>query len=149
MNALIATANLEAVGAEVIRASDGREAIALAFGDQRPDFILMDCRMPVMDGPTASREIRTVGKGYSTQHLPIIALTASPNEDDKRECYDAGMDGLLTKPFTAEKLVQTISLYAAGGVCNRDHPLYAFAQTLDDIEPDVFGGRACTDGGWR
>jgi CheY-like chemotaxis protein len=98
--------------------------------------------MPVMDGPTAAREIRIVEKATHLDHLPIVALTASPSEEDKRECYDAGMDGILVKPFNSEQLVQTISVYATGGVCNREHPLYEFARSLDDMEPDLFGGPA-------
>ena len=52
------------------------------------------------------------------------------------------MDGLLMKPFTPEQLLQTIALYAAEGVCNRNHPLYEYAKSLDDSEPDSSYGQA-------
>jgi len=136
VNALIATANLANIGAQVVRATNGHEAISAAFAEPRPDFILMDCRMPVMDGPTASREIRTIESKLGVPSIPIVALTASPSDEDRRECYQAGMDGLLAKPFTLEQLLQTIALYAAEGVCNRNHPLYEYAKSLDDSEPD-------------
>lgn len=142
VNALIATANLTNIGAEVIRANNGKEAISAAFAKPRPDFVLMDCRMPVMDGPTASREIRAIETKLGLSSIPIVALTASPSDEDRRECYQAGMDGLLMKPFTLEQLLQTIALYAADGVCNRNHPLYEYAKSLDDSESDSSYGQA-------
>jgi signal transduction histidine kinase len=142
VNALIATANLTNIGAQVIRANNGKEAISAAFTKPRPDFVLMDCRMPVMDGPTASREIRAIERKIGLSSIPIVALTASPSDEDRRECYEAGMDGLLMKPFTLEQLLQTIALYAADGVCNRNHPLYEYAKSLDDSEPDSSYGQA-------
>ena len=142
VNALIATANLANIGAQVVRATNGKEAISAAFAKPRPDFILMDCRMPVMDGPTASREIRAVESKIGLPSIPIVALTASPSDEDRRECYQAGMDGLLMKPFTLEQLLQTIALSAADGVCNRNHPLYEYAKSLDDSEPDSSYGQA-------
>lgn len=142
VNALIATAHLTSIGAQVIRANNGKEAISAAFAKQRPDFVLMDCRMPVMDGPTASREIRAVETSIGLPSIPIVALTASPSDEDRRECYQSGMDGLLMKPFTLEQLLQTIALYAADGVCNHNHPLYEYAKSLDDSEPDSTCGQA-------
>ena len=97
---MIATANFANIGAQVIRATNGKEAVSAAFARPRPDFILMDCRMPVMDGPTASREIRAIESKIGLRNIPIVALTASPSDEDRRECYQAGMDGLLMKPFT-------------------------------------------------
>ncbi len=141
VNALIATANLSSIGAEVIRANNGKEAISAAFADPRPDFVFMDCRMPVMDGPTASREIREIEAKTARSSIPIVALTASPSDEDRRECYQAGMDGLLMKPFTLEQLLQTIALYASDGLCNRNHPLYEYAKSLDDSEIDSVGGQ--------
>ena len=141
VNALIATANLGSIGAEVLRAANGEEAISAAFASPRPDFILMDCRMPVMDGPSASREIRAIEAKLALPSIPIVAITASPSDADRRECYEAGMDGLLMKPFTQEQLVQVIGLYASEGVCNRNHPLYEYAKSLDDSEPDTAHGQ--------
>lgn len=142
VNALIATANLTNIGAQVTRANNGKEAISAAFVKPRPDFVLMDCRMPVMDGPTAAREIRAIESRIGLPSVPIVALTASPSDEDRRECYQAGMDGLLMKPFTLEQLLHTISLYAADGVCNRNHPLYEYAKSLDDSESDSSHGQS-------
>ena len=99
----------------------------------------MDNRMPVMDGTTATRKIRLVEKQAVMRRVPIVALTASPNEDDRRACYAAGMDGLLMKPFTAVQLLQSISIYAAADAEGGQHPLYEFAASLEDMEPDLHG----------
>jgi len=132
VNAVIATAHLSNLGAEVVRAQNGAEAVAAAFAAFRPNFIFMDCRMPVMDGPTATREIRRLEKQHSAAAIPIVALTASPTEDDKRECYESGMDGFLSKPFSVEQLLQAITLYSSPEVCDHTHPLYEYARSLDD-----------------
>jgi signal transduction histidine kinase/FixJ family two-component response regulator len=141
VNALIASAHLLQLGAHVTRAYDGKEAVTAAFVEPRPDLILMDCRMPVMDGPAAAREIRAIERTSELVRLPIVALTASPTDEEKQECYDSGMTGFLSKPFTLEQLVREIgsALRAAAEDRMRDHPLYEFAKSLDDMEPDLFG----------
>jgi signal transduction histidine kinase/ActR/RegA family two-component response regulator len=140
VNALIAQAHLQNIGAEVTRAHDGQEAVTLAFSEPRPDFVLMDNRMPVMDGPTATRKIRLVERQARLKRIPIVALTASPNEEDRQDCYASGMDGLLMKPFTATQLLQAIAIYARGDGESGRHPLYEFAASLEDMEPDLLGG---------
>ena len=141
VNALIASAHLIQLGAEVTRAYDGKEAVTAAFAEPRPDLILMDCRMPVMDGPAASREIRAIERTAELSRLPIVALTASPTDEEQQECHDSGMSGFLSKPFTLEQLVREIgsALRLAAEDRMREHPLYEFAQSLDDMEPDLFG----------
>lgn len=98
--------------------------------------------MPVMDGASASREIRELERRAGLDRVPIIALTAMTSDDDRRECYDAGMDGLLSKPFTMDELLSAIQVAtgSAGHHPMKDHPLYEFALTLGDMEPDLFGG---------
>lgn len=66
------------------------------------DLILMDCAMPVMDGIEATREIRDFEKANDLPATPIIALTASAHEDNRRRCLAAGMDEFLTKPVRLE-----------------------------------------------
>jgi two-component system, sensor histidine kinase len=143
VNALIANAHLEQLGAQTRRAHDGSEAVTAAFAEPRPDLILMDCRMPVMDGPTATREIRAIERSAGMRGVPIVALTATPSDEDRQECFSAGMNGFLTKPFTLDQLLGTIGgivTSAAPDERMKDHPLYEFAQSLDDMEPDLFDG---------
>jgi CheY-like chemotaxis protein len=141
VNALIAGAHLSDLGADVIRAHNGKEAVGAAFEEPRPDVVLMDCRMPVMDGHDATREIRRLEQSSRLPRLPIIALTASPTDEEKKECHAAGMTGFLAKPFSVDQLVGELAkgLRAAADDRMRSHPLYDFALSIDDMEPDLFG----------
>ncbi len=144
VNALIAHAHLERLGVRSELVQDGREAVRAAFAEPRPDLILMDCRMPVMDGPSASREIRSLERARGLKNIPIIALTAMPSDDDRRECYESGMNGFLTKPFTMDELLHSVEDVVSSAAATRmqDHPMFEFASSLDDMEPDLFGGLA-------
>jgi two-component system, sensor histidine kinase len=142
VNILIAHAQLEKLGVDTDIAQDGREAVKRALAEPRPDLILMDCRMPVMDGPSASREIRARERASGFQQVPIIALTAMPSDDDKRECYQSGMNGFVSKPFTVDELLRSIEEVTCitATAQPKEHPLLKFANSLGDMEPDLFGG---------
>ncbi|MEL6344413.1 MAG: ATP-binding protein [Myxococcota bacterium] len=99
VNQLIAERLLASVGCAVDIAADGREAIEMT-DDRHYELILMDCMMPVVDGFTATRQIR--GRGGPSATAPIIALTANALEQDRRRCIDAGMDEHVPKPLTRE-----------------------------------------------
>ncbi len=88
-------------GITITTATNGSEAVA-AWQAGKFDLILMDCRMPVMDGYAASRAIRS--QEQTGEHIPIIALTANASTEDRQLCLDAGMDSVLTKPFQKETL---------------------------------------------
>lgn len=139
VNCLIAQAHLEQMGAETTIAKDGRDAVRSAFADPRPDLILMDYRMPVMDGPSASREIRARERAARLQNVPIVAVTAMPSDEERRECYAAGMNGFLGKPFSRDELLRAIEDATRGTATLTDHPLLEFAKSLGDMEPDLFG----------
>lgn len=87
----------------LIRAYNGIEAIKL-FKDHRPDMILMDIKMPEMNGLEATREIRKTDK-----LIPIIALTAFAFDSDIQKAMVAGCDDFLTKPISVPQLKETIS----------------------------------------
>ena len=72
------------------------------------DAILMDMRMPVMDGLSATREIRALGRPDATT-IPIVALTANAFEEDVRDCLSAGMDAHLSKPVDIDLLATTLA----------------------------------------
>ncbi len=91
-------------GVTVDMAEDGSQAVVLVQA-QHFDLILMDMQMPVMDGPSASRKIRTI-PGY--ENVPIIALTANAFAEDRQVCLDAGMNDFLTKPIQPNVLYATL-----------------------------------------
>jgi signal transduction histidine kinase len=105
INRDIIGAFLDAAGHESIMAEGGQEAVDLAT--QRPfDVILMDIRMPKVDGLEATRRIRAL-PGARGQ-VPILALTAYTFPDQVAQCHDAGMDGHLPKPVDYQTLINGI-----------------------------------------
>jgi CheY-like chemotaxis protein len=91
-------------GWKVVTAANGREALEIL--DRQPvDLILMDLKMPVMDGLEATRRIRQREKGAD---LPIIALTAHDRPEVRQECKEAGMDDFLAKPVSLRQLYPAI-----------------------------------------
>ncbi len=91
-------------GYVTLEAVNGKEAIELTV-KQIPDLILMDIQMPVMDGLSAIRILKT---NKDTKHVPIIALTAFAMEEDKKEVLFAGADDWLTKPINIRGLLESI-----------------------------------------
>lgn len=102
-NRQLVTLFLKRAGADVASAENGKVAFDLARDDSF-DAILMDMQMPVMDGFTATRELRE--HGCST---PIIALTANVIKDDEEKCLSAGCSGFLTKPIRMDDLIDMLS----------------------------------------
>ena len=103
-NIHLAVAILEGLGAELSIATNGQKALDLLreVGPQEFDAVLMDMQMPVMDGLTATREIRQL-PGF--EKLPIVALTANAYDEDRRACLDAGMNDFVTKPLDRNSVV--------------------------------------------
>jgi CheY-like chemotaxis protein len=93
------------VGFELRQANDGAEAIR-EFQAWQPDIILMDLRMPVMDGREATRRIKSTPEGKETA---IVALTASSFEDGRKDMAAIGTDGYIRKPFREPELFETIA----------------------------------------
>jgi len=93
--------NLEASGYEVVTAQDGETAIALV-SDKEPDLVLLDVKMPGMDGLEVCRRIREFSA------VPIIMLTALAQDADKVKGLDTGADDYVTKPFSADELLARV-----------------------------------------
>jgi signal transduction histidine kinase/CheY-like chemotaxis protein len=113
INATIAQKALRRLGFEVSRAHDGRQAVhlgaAAARGEApRFDVILMDIKMPGLDGCEASRALRREERQAGVRPTPIIALTANAMESDRRACLAAGIDEFLVKPVDLARLAETI-----------------------------------------
>lgn len=98
INREVAKAFLKPLGAKVTEAHDGRQGVAAALKED-VDLVLMDMRMPVMDGLEATRQIRAFETDKAK--LPIIALTANATEEDARACRNAGMNAFASKPLNA------------------------------------------------
>ena len=92
----------------LLRAHNGIEAVTINE-DEKPDLILMDIRMPEMNGLDATRIIKEVN-----QKTPIIALSAYAFEENVREAKAAGCDDFLAKPFKVEDLIEIIHRYIGG-----------------------------------
>ena len=109
LNAEIAKTVLEDVGALITRAENGQQAVELF--KEKPagtfDAILMDLMMPVMDGYTATKKIRSL-EHSDAKTIPIIAMTANAFQEDAEKCIAVGMNAHLAKPLDIEKMMITI-----------------------------------------
>jgi CheY-like chemotaxis protein len=105
VNALIAGAMLANQGHQVEHAGDGEEAVRRALREiDRPDLVLMDCMMPIMDGFDATRSIRAQEAAMGLEMIPIIALSAIIDQENGRRAIAAGMNDSLGKPFNNDEL---------------------------------------------
>lgn len=105
----VVSSYLENLGFKIVVARDGREAVELTAA-HRPDLILMDVRMPVMDGLAAIREIRS-SQDSQVGNTIIISLSGIVNAADKQDCLDAGATDYLNKPFGIRELDRVINDY--------------------------------------
>jgi len=110
INQVLARDLLEAAGATVTLASDGREAIRTAArAAPRFDLVLMDVQMPGMDGHATTRILR---RQPETRDTPIIAMTAHAFDAERKKCLDSGMNDHVAKPINPPELVQTVLSWA-------------------------------------
>nr|WP_239424271.1 ATP-binding protein [Vibrio galatheae] len=107
MNQKIASFFLNKIGIDYIIASNGQEALDAVKTEEQFCAILMDCMMPIMDGLTATKQIRQWEIEKNKQKVPIIALTASVLPEEIQSCFDAGMDAYLPKPYKSQQLFDT------------------------------------------
>ncbi len=89
---------------DTIRAMNGKEVVEIAT-TQKPDLILMDIVLPVMNGYQATRLIRQNPKTHS---IPVIAVTALTSSEEREECFKSGCDDHIAKPFTTKDLFPCI-----------------------------------------
>jgi CheY-like chemotaxis protein len=95
---------LQDAGFVVAAATNGLECLVL-LDSFKPDLILMDVTMPVMDGNEATRQIRRMPDWGD---IPVVAVTASAGAEDERKCMDAGANAFLAKPIDRDALLRTI-----------------------------------------
>lgn len=101
-------AALSRTESELLWAKNGKEAVDIIEVSKDVDVILMDIRLPIMDGCEATRRIKK-----SHKEIPIIAQTAYALEGDRERIMDAGCDDYLAKPIRFEELLSTIDKYLA------------------------------------
>jgi CheY-like chemotaxis protein len=128
VNQLVAREMVTKLGYRVRVVSDGAQAVA-AVEATSYDAILMDCHMPVMDGFDATDAIR--GMVGAASRVPIIAMTAGAQDEDRRHCLDAGMDDFLSKPVDMTALKDTLEQWVYEGA----NPLSQTVLQPDPEEP--------------
>lgn len=120
INALLARTLLTHAGCTVRLAQDGEEAVAAAASEVF-DFVLLDIRMPRLDGIGAAQRIRSGGGPCA--RVPLVALTADAGEEERALAFRAGMDDFLTKPIDASRLLAVAARFTARGnvarVCDK------------------------------
>lgn len=103
-NVFMVKNRLARAGHTVIVATDGAQGVAMALSE-RPDMILMDLSLPVLDGWQATRQIKATP---DTKHIPVIALTAHAMAGDREKALSAGCDDFDTKPVELPRLLAKI-----------------------------------------
>jgi len=101
---------LSAKGYEVVRARDGREGIDMAVL-QKPDLVLLDIQLPVMDGYATARELK---KHPGLSGTSIVALTSYAMAGDREKALAAGCNGYIEKPINPRTFVEQIEEYFSG-----------------------------------
>lgn len=106
INYVLLTELLEPTGVKIIWANDGAQAVELVSTIKKIDAVLMDIRMPVMNGYAATLEIRQLNS-----NIPIIAQTAFALTEDRAKAEAAGCDGYITKPINSKELFEILDKY--------------------------------------
>jgi len=106
MNQTLILAMLKKIGLSADLAKDGKQALSM-LEQKQYDLLLMDCKMPVLNGLETTKIIRKRELNHE-RHTPIIAVTANAMAGDCQKCLDAGMDDYISKPFTKKALAATI-----------------------------------------
>jgi len=109
-NIYMLTRRLERQGFEVLVARDGEQGVTMAR-KERPDLILMDLNMPVMDGWEATRQLKAAAE---TETIPVIALSAHAMTGDRERAIEAGADEYDTKPVRIDSLKDKIGKLLSG-----------------------------------
>ncbi|MDE2147865.1 MAG: response regulator [Burkholderiales bacterium] len=107
VNRMIGAEMLKSFGLEVIEAEDGAQALTL-LTHARVDLVLMDIQMPVLDGYSATRQLRERETRLRQPRVPIVALTANAFQDDAAHALAAGMDAHLAKPYSRIQLFELL-----------------------------------------
>ncbi|WP_298828740.1 ATP-binding protein [uncultured Piscinibacter sp.] len=113
VNQMVAQALLERLGATVVLAGDGEQALQ-RLADAVFDLVLMDCQMPVLDGHQCARRWREIEARTQRPRIPVVAMTATSDEDAREACLAAGMDDFLVKPVAQADLAALLARVVHG-----------------------------------
>ena len=127
---------LAPVGFEIRLATNGAEAVQ-EFEEWRPHLILMDFRMPVMDGHEAIRRIRAMAGGKEPK---IIAVTASAMDENRQELMEIGADDFISKPFREAELFQKIHAHVGVEYVYAEEPAAADQEEAAELTPESLAG---------
>ena len=127
---------LAPVGFEIRLATNGAEAVQ-EFEQWRPHLILMDFRMPVMDGREAIRRSRAMTGGKETK---IIAVTASAMDENRQVLMEIGADDFISKPFREVELFQKIHAHLGVEYVYAEHPTAVAAEEAAELTPESLMG---------
>ena len=139
MNQQVATELLESAGAVVTIANNGREAVDILTGSVQPapfDVVFMDLQMPVMDGMTATKLLRSEQR---FAQLPIIAMTAHALAEERQRCLDAGMNDHVSKPIDPDALFTTLARWAKPRRKQDSHVPAVQKPAAAEVIPDIAG----------
>jgi len=129
---------LRAQGAVVVEAAGGEGALDI-LSRITVDAVLMDMRMPDMDGLEATRRLRRQGR--ATRAVPVLGVTANAWPEDIAACHEAGMDGVVVKPIVIEKLLQALAALLSGRAiaepAGASPPPSALGKLVDDLGPEI------------
>lgn len=106
-NRLVVRLLMERRGHEIIEAASGQDALD-TLSAEKIDLVFMDLSMPMMDGFETVRRFRSTTK--NVRQIPIIALTAHTTQEDRRRCFEAGMNGLIAKPLNVTSVDTVMAL---------------------------------------
>jgi polar amino acid transport system substrate-binding protein len=152
INQQVAKEILEGAGLNVKVAADGQEGVT-AVKESNYDVVLMDVQMPVMDGYTATQEIRNLKS--EIRNVPIIAMTAHAMAGDEEKSLKAGMNGHVTKPIDPDQLFSTLQKWIKPGERRGPvqkpeapdvHPESDVTQQVEDVLPEYLPGFDLVDG---
>lgn len=108
VNLKLLQALLKRQGLVVQAVADSAQAVAALQQGPRPDLVLMDCQMPVLDGLAATERIRAWEAEQGLPRVPVVAVTAAAFEEDRLRCERAGMDDFLVKPVELPALLAVL-----------------------------------------
>jgi CheY-like chemotaxis protein/HPt (histidine-containing phosphotransfer) domain-containing protein len=130
LNREVAEGMLAALGLQSAIANDGRQALDMLAVDKF-DVVLMDCQMPIMDGFSATAELRR--REGAGARMPVIALTANATHEGRDACLAAGMDDYLAKPFSRAALHAVLARWLPAEAAREPAPVEISPHTTADL----------------